>query len=824
MKAGRQAYKHHGLVLFLVMLITITAVLLPPLEKISLANSVSVKLFGFVKDFKGIPISNAMIGVSDENYKPVGNFTTAQNGYYEFVVGYSSIYNISVQHYSSTVPYVLDYTFQAKTIETGNLLEIRTDFILKPAGNIALYSYGSEGELLRNKQFREATGIDAYVTDLNDLPDYGTFFAIGDDYSSESISPWDMLIPAFIVPVQTPVKIHVQWEVPEFGKIMVTMDNEGQGYSVAEQSGLLTLNFNYEAAKSKVSAFEKDYSLFKSQGYEFSNSVELDLILSKEHMAKGEGYLFQVPTSDMKGAVKEFNEALKYTFWAHEQLHLEKAETDIKKYRMGNMKLKVVDGQGTLVPNCPISFNQTSHDFLFGANPMGKAHKFDIKYARLMRDAGINYTYLICTWNFESSPGIFDWSFFDSYQDIGSLTNNGFKLLGGLALWFMRNNTWAGDSMCPYYQDDMTFEQLKENIYNHMNSLATRYKDKINTWEISEQNISTNNALRLSWNQKLETYRVFAKAVTDANPNARVLHTSTALPYERGGTRLESLDEVAGGISYPEFLDLVFEKQVPIDIIGLELYYSGVTTFGGVQPQLDLACVSNLLNQYSVYGKPIFIHEVSAPSTQVPNSSWWHKSWDQETQAEYITKFYTLAFSKPLVQEIGWSFGVTDGDIYIISGGLLDNNLNPKAGYFALQKLINSWKTTGTGKTDENGKFEFRGFAGDYELNLATADGQVLKTTIHVNEQQTKDVTIEFPPVIDQKQESLSPPEQEEKPPSATDEEQLEPQPADTTPAQEVSTSDGNSLPIIIGAVSGIVIVGTLILIVIKKRARKTKV
>ena len=141
--------------------------------------------------------------------------------------------------------------------------------------------------------------------------------------------------------------------------------------------------------------------------------------------------------------------------------------------------------------------------------------------------------------------------------------------------------------------------------------------------------------------------------------------------------------------------------------------------------------------------------------------------------------FYTIAFSKPLVREIGWSYGVSDEDSFIISGGLLDAYLKPKPAYYALQDLINSWTTTGTGKTDDNGEFEFRGFAGDYEVTLETTSGQSLKTTVHVYEQQTHEITIIFPtaPEIKPRTRSIYNPEIEPSPATTT-------RPT-TTPTQE---------------------------------------
>jgi hypothetical protein len=151
---------------------------------------------------------------------------------------------------------------------------------------------------------------------------------------------------------------------------------------------------------------------------------------------------------------------------------------------------------------------------------------------------------------------------------------------------------------------------------------------------------------------------------------------------------------------------------------------------------LDLASISTLLDQYSSFGKPVYINELSAPSTYIQGAGWWHRPWNEKTQAEYVEKFYTIAFSKPMVKLINWSWGSTDHDAFTIGGGLLDSNLKPKASYQVLKNLIDSWQTSGSGITNDKGELGLKGFAGNYAISVKTASGQNFKTRIHISEQQ----------------------------------------------------------------------------------------
>ena len=705
-----------------------------------------VTLYGYVRDMGGSPLPGCYVNISDENYTTLKNAYTDRDGCYRLDVPQHEFYYVWVGVNSETDKYMFSCIPQSRKVASGQAHAIRTDFNLRPGGNIIIYAYDEQGNLLRNKDFREVTNWKAFATDVNNLPYYNDFSAVNDDYSAWD---WDSAIPAFIVLPQTPYKIHVQCEVPEFGKVMLSADNEGKGYVVGKQGEKLILNFNYEAAKSKLAMLQRDYNLFESQGCDILHSVAKDIELSEEYLKVAEGYLTQDPSPDMRSAARQLNLSLKHSLWTHEQLHLVKAETDIEKYRKGSAKINIVDARGTPLGDCSVCFKQVSHDFLFGANPMGGGSGYDPRCANLMSDAGINSSCITSCWaNIEPNVGLFEWGSIDHYQDIQAQLDEGFNLMGSLSLWFYRGGE-VGCAFVPQYQDDMTFEELKENVYNHMYTLAGRYSGKIDAWEINEQNLPGANALNLTWKQKLEICEVFAKAVKEANPGAKVLNGSCALPYEFGLAKLEDASANMGGISFPEFLRMLNEERIPVDIIGLEFYYSGVNTDGYPQIGLDLVSASELLDQYSSFGRPIFVKELSAPSAQVPGSSWWHKPWDEQTQAEYVEKFYTIAFSKPLVQAIIWAWGISDADSFIVNGGLLDANLKPKPAYFALKSLVDSWTTTGTGVADSEGEYNFRGFAGNYDVTVTTPDGHSLKTTIHVSEQETSEFTIQFPLDVD---------------------------------------------------------------------------
>ena len=111
-------------------------------------------------------------------------------------------------------------------------------------------------------------------------------------------------------------------------------------------------------------------------------------------------------------------------------------------------------------------------------------------------------------------------------------------------------------------------------------------------------------------------------------------------------------------------------------------------------------------------------------------------------QAEYLHDFYTLAFSKERVEAITW-WCINDSNSFIKTGGLLDEENNPKQAYFAMRDLITGWTTTGNGVTDSAGQTSISGYGGEYDLTVTHGD-QTWQGTVHIWEQQASEFTIQI--------------------------------------------------------------------------------
>jgi hypothetical protein len=80
-------------------------------------------------------------------------------------------------------------------------------------------------------------------------------------------------------------------------------------------------------------------------------------------------------------------------------------------------------------------------------------------------------------------------------------------------------------------------------------------------------------------------------------------------------------------------------------------------------------------------------------------------------------------------------------------GGLIGSDGAPKKSFYALQRLINEWTTTGSGVTDANGILSLRGFGGEYEIEVVNPNtGESMSAHVHITEQKSAAETIAFYP------------------------------------------------------------------------------
>ncbi len=558
----------------------------------------------------------------------------------------------------------------------------------------------------------------------------------GTDKGDESTA-----VPSVCVPVGQGRRFFFQTTIPNFGSVVLAADNEGRGYAAGEPGGSV-LNLNYELARTQVSRLRARLTNYQGAGYDTPPDISAEL-------AAAEAYLDEAAALTGAGQAAASDRATSTALWALENLELARAEQDIPRYRMGDLVITVLDVAGNPLPDAAITYAQTSHDFLFGVfDTLGNAGSAGYD---LMQAAGVNYLTTGFYWN-ETEPDEdkVNWDTIDHEIGVLDLAEMGTTLKAHalLALW---------DFATPDYIKEMSFDELNREVSEHINDLVSRYRGEIDIWNVINEAHGRGAALRLSRPEITALTQTGIRAVRENDPDARIIINNSFDWYGESrvfeGLLSEDVDDFT--LSVPDYLNQLNAEGVDYDIIGQQLYNGGYVSIfadwglgdpSGV-PTWDLAHHSAVLDRLGEYGKPIHITEQSVPSNWRPEweqvgAGWWHRPWDEETQAAFVRDFYTIAFSKERVEAVTW-WNINDNDSFIVSGGLLDADNRPKPAYFALRDLIAGWTSSGQAMTDVAGQAVIRGYGGDYELTVTHGD-QAWRGTAHIWEQGESAFTVQL--------------------------------------------------------------------------------
>ncbi len=275
-------------------------------------------------------------------------------------------------------------------------------------------------------------------------------------FSRESTTPiprgttgtGQLAVPAFVVPTQTLSSLHILWTVPAFGRVILEVDNDGQGYAVPLPGGYLVLNLNHEAARSEVARLEYELDLFTGQGYVISTTVEAKLTLAEAALAAGEAHLNASPP-EMAAAVQDFNEAVAHALFGQEILYLDKAEADIPRYRKGTLTLSLRYANGEPIAGAVVTYQQRTHDFLFSTGYLTTdGWNYDSQLGDLMEQMGANGASVMLEHAvFEPEPGVYDWTFLDQHSGLNPLLGKGWRIMGALAYYGSSGQAFD----CPAY-------------------------------------------------------------------------------------------------------------------------------------------------------------------------------------------------------------------------------------------------------------------------------------------------------------------------------------------------------------------------------------
>ncbi len=422
--------------------------------------------------------------------------------------------------------------------------------------------------------------------------------------------------------------------------------------------------------------------------------------------------------------------------WSDSSLN-SRINENIEKYRKSDAIIEVKDKDGNPVSNASIEVHQKTHEFLFGSNifVLGQLSK-----AELNQKYESAFTNLF---NFATLP--FYWRGLEPQEGKPRFEEDSERIWrrpppDQLLKWCKSNNItakghalmYSANSQMPDWTEKNDPEVFLKQAEKHMTEIANRYKDDIWIWDVVNEE-RWRNLSPERWHKVPDDYLEWCFRVAGS-----LFPENVKLIYNDDTQNHPNPDEYAG------YINRIIDEGLRIDGMGLQFHLFNLDACnkfldGSIYPPDQLL---NAYDQLEKLGLPLYITEITVPGAGDNGAL---------IQAEIIEDLYRLWFSIKNMAGItywnlgdGTGHGGTDATIEGVGGqnealaGLLDENMNPKPAYQVLDKLINNeWKTNTSLKSNREGKANFRGFYGIYEIKIIS-DGKTQVCEINLGKGKNK--------------------------------------------------------------------------------------
>lgn len=442
--------------------------------------------------------------------------------------------------------------------------------------------------------------------------------------------------------------------------------------------------------------------------------------------------------NDRKKILELFEEQKEYTD--------KRISEGIEKYRKGNAEIIVTDKNGKAVPDVKIKAVQKTHEFRFGANIFMldelETDEKNEKYKECFKDV----------FNMATLP--FYWDTLEPERNKPRYDKDSPKVYRrpapDLCIEFCekygiepREHALAYEQFFPKWLYDASVDEVKKEYERRCAEISERYADKIPTIEVTNE-MNWPKGKTAFYDQPDFVEWCFKTTEKYFPNNQLVINDTTSSWKDRGRTTDK----------YYAYTEANMLKGARVDAIGMQyhLFNKREEEYENTRLTLNPEKLYKQMDLYSNLGKPLQITEVTVPAYS------WEKE-DEEIQAEIIEKLYSIWFSHPNVEQIiYWNLvdgyahlwdpdpekikasqgDMTLGENYYY-GGLLRFDLSPKPAYYTIKNLIQKvWHTKADIVTDKNGGCSFRGFYGNYELELELNGKTVKKTVLLSSKNENK--------------------------------------------------------------------------------------
>ena len=389
-------------------------------------------------------------------------------------------------------------------------------------------------------------------------------------------------------------------------------------------------------------------------------------------------------------------------------------DSRIKEHRTALATLSITKEDNTPLAGQEVVVAQKNHQFLFGSNGFFLLPLVNNELTGAERDetelVKENFLNLM---NYVTLP--FYWGRFEPQQGHPDT-----ERLLKTTKWCIEHNLLVkGHPLCWHtvtadWLLDMNNEEILQAQIERIKREVTTFAGFIDTWDVVNEAVimpifdKYDNGITRICKQlgRIKTIQTMFETARQANPKAILL-----------------LNDFDTSPAFDILVEGCLEAGVQIDTIGIQSHmHQG---YWGVEK------TERLLERFERFNLPIHFTETTLisghlmpPEIEDLNDyqvqEWPSTPEGEERQARETILHYKTLMAHPLVAGITW-WDILDGEWLNAPSGLLRKDGSAKPAYEELLKLVKDewWMKPTHFQTDEEGKIEFSGFLGEYELTCA---------------------------------------------------------------------------------------------------------
>ncbi|MEE9212034.1 MAG: endo-1,4-beta-xylanase [Phycisphaeraceae bacterium] len=334
-------------------------------------------------------------------------------------------------------------------------------------------------------------------------------------------------------------------------------------------------------------------------------------------------------------------------------------------------------------------------------HPIGCGVSLDQTHERIRAGllASFDFLFLPTSWRgLAPEEGEYQWAKMDDWADWAGRTR--MNIIAGPIVSFEPHilPDWL-------YIWEHDYDTVRELIYEHVERVVSRYRSNVTAWNIVS-GLHVNSHFSFSFEQLMDLTRMATMLVKKIQPAAKTLIEIQQPFGEYYSTNQRSIPPLM-------YADLVVQSAMNFEGFSLKLLM-GQALPG--QYTRDLMQISSMLDQFSVFGKPVYL-TIAAPSEMVtqmmiaapdagvpvdPNSGYWRKPWSPLVQSHWLEALLQIAMSKPYIEAVAWHELIDHPEIEMPLAGLIGEDLQPKGAFRRLLAFRNNLLGNGQRKTNGN--------------------------------------------------------------------------------------------------------------------------